>query len=421
MRRILRRDHEATENDVGNVNHHPLGRRYSKEGSSPAYSAMTRQQSLRQLKPPKPLVLPMFNQRALCRVLLSLLALIPLYGCASTPQVLLTRWQPVEFDVEGVDSLAVLTFGGKGEPAERARALVLEELDARGFYTLVDEATARNLGAGSAYLGEKALLEQAVAEARRLGIDALLAAKLRGRLDTGAGILGGAFRTGDPIVAVRLSYDLIHVPTGRILAQQTIVREYQGELAESDGRDSMTDQVAQRLVRECTDEMVADITAHPETFEVTLADGSWGEAGSADVERGNEAAEDGEWREAIDHWHAALQANPQSHAAMYNLGVAFEQAADMEGAAGWYAKAAAENDQGRYQDALNRLEAGRQPFLLAQSQVWRTRRPAIAVERHQFVRAPGPVSHPIQNLSPHGGRMPRDVHVAMPPTRGGRF
>ncbi len=360
-------------------------------------------------------------QNVTYRVLFLFSTLITLAGCTSTQHVRLNRWQPVDFDVQGVDRLAVLTFAGKGEPAERARRAVLEKLQASRFYTLVDEATVRGLGAGAEYLGEKARLQQAVADARRLGIDAVLAGRLSGKLDAGSSLLGGAVRVGDPTVAVRLSYDLIHVPTGRRLAQRSITRQYDGELAETDGGNSSAAQVADGLVRECVAELVADITACPESFEVALAKGSWGDEGQAEIGRGNDAAETGNWRVAIDHWHAALQANPESHAAMYNLGLAFEQAGDLDGAQMWYRKALAQKDRDAYQLAVDRVGRDAEPFRMAQWQVWRPRGPAFASQPAQL--APGtegagtPPNRPVDNRV----HPPAGLPLAAPPARGQRY
>jgi hypothetical protein len=261
-----------------------------------------------------------------------------------------------------------------------------------------------------------------MAEARQQGIDVVLAAQLRGRLDAASGVLGGTVRTGDPTVAVKLSYDLIHVPTGQILAQRSIVREYQGEVSDAENANNTPEKVALRLVGECTSAMVEDITAHPETFEVALADASWGDDAASEMDQGNEAAAAGNWREAIDRWHAALETNPECHAAMYNLGVAFEQAGDLDGAVGWYAQAVAKKDEVRYQNALVRTEAGREPYRLAQRQAWRQRGFSGTDQRTQFAGAHQPQDAPFAPHAGCGGRQSAaNLPVAMPLDRGGRF
>jgi tetratricopeptide (TPR) repeat protein len=305
--------------------------------------------------------------------LFCLTAVAPLCGCATTARIQLDRWHAVEFDVQGVDRLAVLRFAGKQEVADAVRAQVLSEVERGGFYTVVDEGTALRLGQDAAYLGTAEELKLAVAQAREAGIDALLAARLRGRAED-SGLAGGVFRTGIPAIVVELSYDLIHVPTGRILAQQSITRNYEGEYTDTNDVSTVTEEVARRLAMECGSALVAEITAHPESFEVSLASSAWPSGGAAQVSEGNEAAENGDWTKAIDHWHAALKETPENHAAMYNLGIAFERAADHEGAAHWYSKAVVQKDSERYQRALARVDQGREEFRLAQVQVARQRR-----------------------------------------------
>jgi hypothetical protein len=171
-----------------------------------------------------------------------------------------------------------------------------------------------------------------------------------------------------------LSYDLIHAPTGRILAQETIQRDHEGRFTEESGSGTVIEEVARRLAMECGSELVRQITAHPESVDIALAGSSWPSAGAGLVSDGNRAAAVGDWKNAVDLWHAALEEGPANHAAMYNLGVAFERAADHEGAVHWYSKAVAEKEAPQYQLALTRAEEGLQQHHLAQVQVRRTRR-----------------------------------------------
>jgi hypothetical protein len=278
----------------------------------------------------------------------------------------------VNFDVQGVDRLAVLRFAGKPEVASAVRSHVLSELEQGGFYTTVDEGTALSLGQNVAYLGQADQLKAAMVQARDVGVDAVLAARLRGQAESGS--VAGPFQANEPSLSVELSYDLIHVPTGRILAQQTIRRDHVGEFTDELGASLVIEEVARRLAMECGSELVRQITAHPESVEILLAGSSWPASGAGLVSDGNQAAAVGDWKNAVDFWHAALKEGPTNHAAMYNLGVAFERAADHEGAVHWYSKAVAEKEAKQYQQALARAEAGLQQYHLAQVQVRRPRR-----------------------------------------------
>lgn len=304
--------------------------------------------------------------------MLCLLGLAPLCGCATTPRVQLDRWQPVGFDVQGVDRLAVLRFSGKESVADAVRSQVLSELERDGFYTLVDEGTALRLGQNAAYLGPTEKLKLAVDEAGQMGINALLAARLTGRSER-AGVVAGPFQSVEPNIVVELNYDLIHVPSGQLLATDTITRTVDGGLGDDAPAAAVVEEVARRLALECGSELVAHITAHPESFEVELAGSSWPSGGASEVSDGNQAAANGDWKAAMDHWHTALDEAPDNHAAMYNLGVAFEHFADHEGAVYWYGKAVNEKDKDEYRAALDRADEGRRGHHLAQVQIARQR------------------------------------------------
>ena len=67
-------------------------------------------------------------------------------------------------------------------------------------------------------------------------------------------------------------------------------------------------------------------------------------AGSEHIQRGNGLARRGDWRAAQSAWQAALAANPNDDAALYNLGLACEAQRDYRKAAGHYYSAQRRND-----------------------------------------------------------------------------
>jgi tetratricopeptide (TPR) repeat protein len=309
-------------------------------------------------------------------------------ACTSPTRVKLDRWHPVEFNVEGVDSLAVLPIRGRREFVEPARSLLLAELAETRFYTLVDEQAVARLTPPPSQHGPQYSTAQAMEQAQRMGIDAVLAAHLERHVDTGADVGMATFRVGDPTVAVQLTYSLIHAPSGQVMKRDKITKRYNGELQETDNAGEPIDKVTHRLTEECIRELAPQIAAHNESFDVALATGGWGEAGEM-VNRGNEAAKAGQWKVAHKHWRAAAENDPSCHQALFNLGVAFEQVGDPEGAAYWYGRAVETDDDATYRAALDRVETRRRTDFLARAQLRRQRRRERLAPSQEFAYESG--------------------------------
>jgi tetratricopeptide (TPR) repeat protein len=131
------------------------------------------------------------------------------------------------------------------------------------------------------------------------------------------------------------------------------------------------------LVAASAAKVVAKIAPHPVPVEVELATTTFG-PGAGSILAGNKFARAGQWSEARQRWEAAVNENPDSDAAMYNLGLAHEAAGDLPAARQMFEAAARVADKDRYREALTRIAATdrEHQVLLAQA----TRAPDLPAE-----------------------------------------
>ncbi len=162
-------------------------------------------------------------------------------------------------------------------------------------------------------------------------------------------------RMGDPELAVSISYELIDVRTGDVRARKTLNQQFQGEVSGSYSKNNSEEKILARLTNKCLRELIADVAPHELRAKVKLAGGTLGIA-SGNLRKGNAAAAEGNWAAARQEWQTVLQANPDSDAALHNLGVAAEVEGDFAGAAAAYREAKRRVQKDLYRDALARVE-----------------------------------------------------------------
>ncbi|MFO7816795.1 MAG: tetratricopeptide repeat protein [Thermodesulfobacteriota bacterium] len=114
------------------------------------------------------------------------------------------------------------------------------------------------------------------------------------------------------------------------------------------------------LAREVASKLVAKIAPTRYTMEVELAKGSSGGyfGGGELVDKGVEHAEKGDWSGAMEFWKMAVDKNPQSAPALYNLGVAHEASGTLQDyllAQDYYKKACRFGDDDIYLDGKVRI------------------------------------------------------------------
>ncbi|MEK6238673.1 MAG: tetratricopeptide repeat protein, partial [Planctomycetales bacterium] len=82
--------------------------------------------------------------------------------------------------------------------------------------------------------------------------------------------------------------------------------------------------VLTNLTNACVTEIAGMLAPRPVAVDVKLASAGWFQKGGSLVKDGIQYAEKGEWRSAEAAWQAAIELDPQNHAALHNLGVAHE-------------------------------------------------------------------------------------------------
>ena len=118
-------------------------------------------------------------------------------------------------------------------------------------------------------------------------------------------------------------------------------------------------------------EQVADrIAPHQTTVRAQLAVATFSRGATA-ILSGNRSAQQGDWTAAEQRWQAALEANPQSAAALYNLGLAHEARQDFAQAQELYAAAVQVTENPLYAAARQRVERAQREHQTALAQMQR--------------------------------------------------
>ena len=294
----------------------------------------------------------MSSTRSCCA---SVLILVPLLsvGCASTT-INVASWQPASADISGLRRIAVTRFEGPEQLADEMRREISEALHLSGAYQLCDPTpieVAMNPWKGRTPEDIYAALDAA----RHHGIDSILVGRVHQNADYGMNLGGTYVRMGDPKFSVRLSYELIDVRTGDIRSRQSVQERFQDEVSLRASDPNSETRILERLTNNCIQQLIADVAPHETKTKVRLAAGGLGVA-SGNLRKGNAAAARGDWAKAQQEWQTVLSANPDSHAAHHNLGVAAEVAGDLTTAAVAYREANRRAQKDLYRDALARVE-----------------------------------------------------------------
>jgi tetratricopeptide (TPR) repeat protein len=285
-----------------------------------------------------------------------------------------------------VSRIAVLDFSGPGDMAQIARTTMITRLQASGSYGIVDGVELQRVTPAPLYDAQGRVNQAVVLEAAsRLQLDAVLLGRMSNRR-TGIYDMGGGatLQIGDPQLTVIAEFELLGVRTGQVLAHGQTEASYRGELQQDPASAKSERKIQLDLAAANAALVVAKIAPHQVPVNVELATAMFG-PGAGSILAGNKFARAGQWPEARQRWEAALNENPASDAAMYNLGLAHEAAHDLARARQMFEAAARAADKDRYREAIARVEITNreQQSLLAQSNGG----PRIARDR-DFCRLP---------------------------------
>lgn len=243
-------------------------------------------------------------------------------GCAHFAQI--PMWSSTTKPIHGVNTVAVLPF--EGEWGTRVSEEVSDAFSASGAYTIVG-IDSLPMTDSTAERGEEALaLEQVLIAARQADIDAVMTGTIVSEeieplpSDKRS---GWGFSPKSPPVhnSMTVDYRLIDTRTGETLTQNRIICHGPESLTPSEGSPNS-------LIQRCGLEVVSGLTPQCENCSMALANCRWTVQGALSVRRGVRAAERDDWDSAVTHWQAALKANPQNDAAIFNLALAAASQSD---------------------------------------------------------------------------------------------
>lgn len=271
-----------------------------------------------------------------------------LTGCAHVAQV--TTLQPAAVDVSGMSRIAVIDFSG--EQGSAVATNLSGRLWENQFYTVVDRSEIRSPVRQASYQDSSTRLSQVLTPAKAAGVDGVILGEVvEYRCDdeilqstsvnfhkddvkhndhdhdhTGFGVdhKETLLREGTVTIAFRL----VDVSTGEVRASKQVSKHYEGRSINGDEKLPPKGEVLDQLTQECLDEIIAMLAPHESTCDIELATCDIWTRGRSDVKSGVDFAKQGNWEKAEAKWKRAADANPENHAALFNLSVAAMQKQD---------------------------------------------------------------------------------------------
>lgn len=312
-------------------------------------------------------------------------------GC--TQNVTLGVWRPAEFDVTGINRLAVLDFDGPGDSGRTASSALVSQLWENGHYQLVNQSELGQAAPVASPQGGPPNVQAALEAARAMGVDAVLTGRVvsydvsddvfrshrfevvdddyRDKPNNVAkNFFGVGFESNETLNregSVSLAFRLVDARTGQIRAARQTAHSFNGQMINGEGDLPGRQSLLTDLLHECTSDVVVMLAPHREYMTASLSE-PYFVKGSSDVRRGNKLASNGDWQGAERCWEAALEMDPENHAAIHNLAVARETRHDYHGAQQLLSKALKIKNAGLYAKSLKRIAAESEQYRLASLQ-----------------------------------------------------
>jgi hypothetical protein len=288
-------------------------------------------------------------------------------GCAKTATI--SQWKPAEIDVGHVRRLVVVPVAGPEDLAAEAESILISNLAGSGRFEVLQLDDLPPLPGVSPQGPDGRLNRSAAIElARTAGADAVLLASLARRCEGGTDMGGITVRFGEPTTQVAMRFELIDARSGEKIASDQTIESYVGELGGDVQGRYVEHRVMQEMVTKNATQVAAKLAPHKIPTAVELAGDSW--FGSAEVRAGCTLAKAGRWEDAAKVWRMVLDADPNNHAAQYNLGLAYEAQQDLAMSQQMYQAALALSDEDTYRAAADRVASSLedQRVILAQAQ-----------------------------------------------------
>lgn len=302
--------------------------------------------------------------------MISLLILVLfLMGCATT-KVKFQRLDKAYQDIRGVKRVAVLDFqsyGGRPESGRAASDLLISGLLEPGFYEIVersriDEVVQEHKFNLSGMVSDSTIRKMG----EILGVDAVIFGTVSGydvESTRGYTEIAGYYdqKTGVYIPPkknyytmksgnVAVSYRMINIETGKVIAAKSISRDFSKKRYDSAFFQLPSDDsILNDLLKSVTSQFVAEISPHYVNKKRKMEKGK----GSFHTKQGVRFAKMGMWDAAIGEWRKALEKDPKNTWAHNNLGITYEKRGEIAEARGEYQKAAELNpEEERYKKNL---------------------------------------------------------------------
>lgn len=328
-------------------------------------------------------------------ILLGLLLSTLVFSCA--PKMKLTAIKPAEVSMPGVRTLAILPF--RGQYGDLVRDEFYSKLDDVKHFTLQDlrynEALdkiqweqmddPRFMPAFAEIKADAAIAGQVIHQIKDIrGADQVKMQEGTGQyrkvkrknIFTGKNewveeeIMRTVLKPVPYIVrtaSLTASIKVFDLKTRKILATKQVTESFKQKYGGKEGNDSLSclfgaktiedlptpEETLSSLAEKVATRLVAKIAPTKYTMEVALDTG-----GSSDVSKGVKLAKKGDWEGAMEMWQMALEKDPYSGPALYNMGVAYEARGDLNSliqARNYYLKAIKANSKDMYIEAKVRI------------------------------------------------------------------
>ncbi len=271
--------------------------------------------------------------------------------------------RPAELDIAGLQRIAIPDFQGPAPYADQARGELSAAIARSRPCDLPPPHVVREMiPATVPYRGQPIDIRLVVEQARHAGFDAVLIGEVVRETNAGSQIT-----FGNPWIETRIETQLIDVRSGHVRGETKAQRRWRGELSRHENSPNTERKVTEKLVRQCVNEAAGKLATQTVNIDVALAKAGTGDDDEA-MQSGHAAAAEGNWWLAAQHFEKAKNANPTSHAAMYNLGLACEAQYQFAAAKHWHSEALRLHEDANYRAALTRVDASWRDYDLAMRQ-----------------------------------------------------
>ena len=333
----------------------------------------------------------MKSMRNFVQVWFGLAFLFYLSGCGPT-KVPINVLKPAEVDMIGIKKIAIAEFTGEENSGSLAANLLTSKLMTTQHYEilereklekvveehqlsmsgLINEDEAKQLGQ---FLGVDGLIFGGVSTYRvepdERGIEKVTKKVWTGEYERDK---NGNIKTEKTLLGIKVkkkiykevlvdepyrirrgsvtaNLRIVNVETGQLVYSEAISRSYNsGKVLDSSSRTlPPKENILTNLMNQVLDIFVKQIAPHYITAYKAI------EGGEGDIDVGKKFAKNGLWPEAQQAWLRAIKNNPNSTAALYNLGLAYEVEGKLDVAEKYYEKASALNPKDLYLKAISNI------------------------------------------------------------------